>query len=58
MILCVCKNISEKRYKELKEQGLSTKEAIKQLGLGTQCGTCVKFVRNWRYLTGANKDEK
>lgn len=48
MILCICKNISEKRFKELKSKGLSTQRCIKQLGLGTQCGICVRFVRNKR----------
>lgn len=40
MILCVCKNVSEKRVLELKCQGKSLREVMKLSEAGTDCGSC------------------
>lgn len=40
MIICLCKNVSESKIKELHEQGKSKREIKKETGVAQQCGVC------------------
>lgn len=44
MIVCVCKNISDKQVAEMRNQGLSDRQIRKVLGIGGCCGKCVARV--------------
>ena len=42
MIVCVCKNINSKKILRGLRSGLTLDEIKNQLGLGSQCGTCLE----------------
>jgi len=42
MYICVCKAITEKQIQEAAQTSSTMKEAFKKLGLGSDCGMCVK----------------
>lgn len=55
MIVCVCKNISEKQIRQATHQGVHTMRALsKKLGVGTQCGKCGSCANN--ILKQCNKE--
>ncbi|MBK26773.1 MAG: glycoprotein [Halobacteriovorax sp.] len=41
MVICLCKGITDKKIEDLVEKGLPTKEVLKKLGVGSDCGICV-----------------
>lgn len=41
MYICLCNAITEEEVQELFDKGLTKKEIIKDLGLGSQCGLCL-----------------
>lgn len=42
MYICICKGITDKQVEEAKTQAKSFKDLCKKLGLGSECGTCIK----------------
>ena len=46
MIVCICKNISSKQLKECLHLGMTTEDICYELGLGTECGSCLDYARN------------
>jgi bacterioferritin-associated ferredoxin len=40
VIVCVCFNVSDRRIRELTQQGASLAEVVAQTGAGTACGSC------------------
>ncbi|MFP6806397.1 MAG: (2Fe-2S)-binding protein [Pseudomonadales bacterium] len=48
MIVCVCKKINSAQVKEAIDRGITDVEELsEQLGLGTGCGRCVEFTRQF-----------
>ena len=48
MIVCVCKKINSAQVKEAIDRGITDVEELsEQLGLGTGCGLCVEFTRQF-----------
>jgi bacterioferritin-associated ferredoxin len=45
MIICLCKNVSDRQIKELTTQGLKLCEVVKSSEAGTCCGACTEEVR-------------
>ena len=46
MIVCVCKNISDKTIRQAVGRGMGTMSALREeLGLGTCCGKCAGCAR-------------
>ena len=46
MFVCVCKAVSDKRIRQLVEEGVGSVRAISHAtGLGTCCGACVPHAR-------------
>lgn len=41
MYICVCRGISEEQLKRQIKEGHGTKEILKNLGVGDDCGVCV-----------------
>lgn len=41
MYVCICKGITEEMINKLKGQGHGPKEAMKRLGVGSDCGVCI-----------------
>lgn len=42
MYICVCKAVSDKRIRQLVDEGATSMRELKQcLGVGSQCGKCV-----------------
>ncbi len=41
MYVCICNNITEDQVKTVVSKGLSGKDALSHLGVGTGCGICV-----------------
>ena len=41
MYICVCKAITEKQLEEAKKKSKNLREIYKNLGLGSECGTCI-----------------
>lgn len=54
MIICICKNLSDKKIKEAAKV-MSLKDMIREFGLGRQCGKCledaVKIKRDVNHAT-------
>lgn len=46
MIVCVCKNISDKAISARVHEGLSFDDIQFELGVATQCGKCEECARN------------
>ena len=46
MIVCVCKNISDKAISAKVHEGLSFDDIQFELGVATQCGKCEECARN------------
>tara|TARA_Y100000034_G_C6670135_1_gene294145 strand:- start:315 stop:470 length:156 start_codon:yes stop_codon:yes gene_type:complete len=48
MIICVCKNISESKLKEIiiKENISNINQLKKKYGIGTDCKTCVDAIKD------------
>lgn len=46
MIVCGCKAVSEKHIQAAVENGaVSFSQIVRELGLGTCCGTCVSYAK-------------
>lgn len=45
MYVCVCRGITDKKLKQAAEQGGDFRQVIKRLGLGSECGQCVRQAR-------------
>lgn len=45
MYVCVCRGITDKTLKAAAEQGGDFRQIIKRLGLGSECGQCVRQAR-------------
>jgi bacterioferritin-associated ferredoxin len=46
MIVCVCNNISDREIRKAVDLGLtSMADLYRELGVGTCCGTCVRYAR-------------
>lgn len=41
MYVCICNNITEDQVRTVVAKGLSGKDALSHLGIGTGCGICV-----------------
>ena len=41
MYVCICNNITEDQVKNVVSKGLSGKDALSHLGVGSGCGICV-----------------
>lgn len=41
MIICLCKGITEQQVQEQLAKGSNTKDVMKRLGVGSDCGICV-----------------
>lgn len=41
MYLCLCMSIKEDSLVKLAQKGLSREQALKKLGFGSDCGSCV-----------------
>ena len=41
MYVCICNNITEDQVRSVVAKGLSGKDALSHLGIGTGCGICV-----------------
>lgn len=56
MYICICKGITQKQLEDAvnSRQGLSTKDVLKALGIGSDCGTCVEDAAE-RMLQSSNK---
>lgn len=46
MIICLCKNISDRQIREMADQGASTREVIHKSKAGTCCGACTVEVQD------------
>ena len=42
MYVCICHQISEEKLQKVMETSKSPQEALKTLGLGHSCGTCLQ----------------
>lgn len=42
MIICVCKNINNKKLEEMSTTYEKFKDLQKNTGIGTECGSCAK----------------
>jgi len=42
MYICICRGISDKQIEEAKKTTKSFNELCKSLGLGSECGSCLK----------------
>lgn len=48
MIVCICHGISDKDVDQMVQTGMSTPEEISSCsGLGTDCGSCLRKLRNF-----------
>lgn len=45
MIICLCKNVSDRQIKELASQGKQFCEVIRSSQAGTCCGACTEDVK-------------
>ena len=45
MIICLCKNVSDRRIKELAGEGKTLCDVVKSCEAGTHCGACTADVR-------------
>ena len=45
MFVCVCRAITDKQLKKAVAEGENFRQVIKQLGLGSECGQCVRQAR-------------
>jgi bacterioferritin-associated ferredoxin len=46
MIVCVCNNISDREIRQAVDLGITSIAALRaELGLGTDCGTCISYAR-------------
>ena len=43
MIICVCRNVNSRQFKECLAQGMSLDDISKHIGLGTDCGNCLEY---------------
>ncbi len=41
MYVCICNNITEDQVRNVAAKGLSGKDALSHLGIGSGCGICV-----------------
>lgn len=59
MLICVCKYITEKRFKEIVEQGATTVEDLRDKhGISGQCGMCILEVEYALEQALETKEEK
>lgn len=42
MYICLCKGITDKQLEEAQKNSKSFRDVCKSLGLGTDCGACVR----------------
>lgn len=45
MFVCVCRGITDKKLKAEAAKGGDFRQVIKRLGLGSECGQCVRQAR-------------
>lgn len=50
MIVCICNAVKEEQIRELMEEGLTYDQACEQLGVGSDCGICLKECNGLRQL--------
>lgn len=43
MYICTCQGITEKQLQTASQGRSNVKEALQQLNIGTDCGTCLQF---------------
>lgn len=46
MIICLCKSVSDRKIRELADQGASYREVVHQSQAGTCCGACTLDVQD------------
>lgn len=46
MYICICKAITDKQLEEAKKTTKNFKEICKKLGVGSDCGACIKDALN------------
>ena len=46
MIICVCKNVNSRQFRECLAQGMSLDDIAEQMGLGKGCGRCLEHACN------------
>jgi bacterioferritin-associated ferredoxin len=44
MIICICKNVSDRALKVLVAEGNNLQQIIRASGAGTGCGQCLGFI--------------
>ena len=45
MIICLCNNVTDKDIKKLQEEGRNLDEIQEMTGFGTNCGSCVDYIK-------------
>lgn len=58
MYICLCKGITEEKIEDLVNTGLPTKEVLKRLGVGSDCGICVVDAIEKAQAKAMSKDRK
>ena len=43
MIVCICKNINSRQFKDCLQRGMSIEDISLEMGLGTGCGRCLEY---------------
>lgn len=46
MIICLCKNVSDRQIREMADQGASPREVLHKSQAGTCCGACTMEVQD------------
>lgn len=58
MYVCLCKGITEEKIESMLRRGLSEKEILKHLGVGSECGIClIDGINQIKLKLSANKEK-
>ena len=62
MIICLCKNVSDRQIREMADQGASMRDVLHKSQAGTCCGACTvevqDLVRRCRRQVATPADDK
>lgn len=57
MYICICKAITEKQLQEVVKTSSNASEALKKLGVGSECGVCFEDALN-KYFPNRRKNNQ
>ena len=58
MYICICKGITEEKIKAAMKSSSRTKDVLKKLGVGDDCGTCLINAVERLQIDNAKKPKK